>query len=307
MKPYILIFLLWGACWACSDNEDLTPSHNDRNMFDMQDFSSPEEMQLRRNFHEETSSYLIFNDSLYYRNLTTPQGSDPELVMLDMKYQISGTTDKTPIRYSLLKNMEDKELATKFLKEEILSWLSPAFYSYAFFMVDEFFSSVEEFDLDIFEYVWIEFPAEAYAGYNATLIAYNDFYSRNETERYSYKRKVLKTLVEKTHSQIKDSEYDDFYNVLSKYYKKRPEQKDEEGKGDYEESILELGYLTTYQSSWGISFWEKKYDLLAYVTEIYSLTQEEFDEKYDKEQYPLVHQKKNALVKIFERHGVRVY
>ena len=65
--------------------------------------------------------------------------------------------------------------------------------------------------------------------------------------------------------------------------------------------------MTTYQGSMYQDFWSKKYDLLAYVTEIYSLTEEEFDAKYDKEKYPIVHQKKEALVKIFERNGVRVY
>lgn len=307
MKQYILLFLLLGIGWSCSKEEDITPSDNDRNMFDMPDFSSPEEMQIRRDFYKETSSYLIFNDSLYYRNLTTPQGSDPECVILDLQYQISGTTDDAPIRYTLLQNMEDKTLAARFLQEEILSWLSPKFYSYTFFLVDEFFNSKQTFSWITWEYVWQEFPDEAYSGYNATLVAYNNFYSKNEAERYSYKREILKTIIEKNHTQIKESEYDEFFNVLSKYYNQRPEKKDEDGKGDYEETVWEVGYLTTYQSQWDKTFWTKKYDLLAYVTEIYSLTQEEFNAKYDKEKYPLVHQKKEALVKIFERNGVRVY
>lgn len=303
MRHYILFFFVLGACWACSDKEDLTPSNNDRNMFDMPDFSSPEEMQIRRDFYKETGSYLIFNDSLYYRNLNTPQGSDPECVILDLQYQISGITDDAPIRYTLLQNMEDKTSAARFLQEEILSWLSPKFYSYTFFLVDEFFNSKETFSWITWEYVWEEFPDEAYSGYNATLVAYSDFYSKDEAERYSYKREILKTIVEKNHTQIKESEYDDFYNVFPKFYTKRPEKKD----GDYEETVWEVGYLNTYLRDWAKDFWSKKYDLLAYVTEIYSLTEEEFDAKYDEEKYPIVHQKKEALVKIFERNGVRVY
>ncbi len=304
MKPYILLFLLLGACWSCSDKEDITPSGNDRNMFDMPDFSSPEEMQIRRDFYKETGSYLIFNDSLYYRDLTTPQGSEPECVILDLQYQISGTTDDSKISYSLLQNMEDKTSATRFLKEEILTWLSPAFYSYTFFMADDFVVSTQPY---WWSDMWVDTPTEAYAGYNATLIAYNDFYSKDETERYRYKRQVLRIMLEKNHTQIKESEYDDFYNVFPKFYAKRPEKKDDKGKGDYEETVWEVGYMTTYQGSMYQDFWSKKYDLLAYVTEIYSLTEEEFDAKYDKEKYPIVHQKKEALVKIFERNGVRVY
>lgn len=87
-------------------------------MFDMPDFSSEEEMKVRRDFYDATSCYLIFNDSLYYRNITTPSGSDPECVILDLKYQVKGTSEDALLRYTYLKDMKDKELAAKFAKEK---------------------------------------------------------------------------------------------------------------------------------------------------------------------------------------------
>ena len=69
MKHYILFLLLASTFWCCSNDEDVVPSNNDRNMFDMPDFSSEEEMKVRRDFYDATSCYLIFNDSLYYRIL----------------------------------------------------------------------------------------------------------------------------------------------------------------------------------------------------------------------------------------------
>ncbi len=93
MKHYILFLLLASTFWCCSNDEDVVPSNNDRNMFDMPDFSSEEEMKVRRDFYDATSCYLIFNDSLYYRNITTPSGSDPECVILDLKYQLKGTSE----------------------------------------------------------------------------------------------------------------------------------------------------------------------------------------------------------------------
>ena len=50
MKHYILLLLLASAFWYCSNDEDVVPSNNDRNMFDMPDFSSEEEMKVRRDF-----------------------------------------------------------------------------------------------------------------------------------------------------------------------------------------------------------------------------------------------------------------
>ena len=48
MKHYILFLLLASTFWCCSNDEDVVPSNNDRNMFDMPDFSSEEEMKVRR-------------------------------------------------------------------------------------------------------------------------------------------------------------------------------------------------------------------------------------------------------------------
>ena len=295
MKHYILLLLLASAFWYCSNDEDVVPSNNDRNMFDMPDFSSEEEMKVRRDFYDATSCYLIFNDSLYYGNITTPSGSDPECVILDLKYQVKGTSEDALLRYTYLKDMKDKELAAKFAKEKILPRLAPAFYPYTFFMVDQFYISKAS--------AWSsgydpEVEQSAYAGYNASLVAYKHFYDMDEAAQYAYSRSVIAILMTKNYTQVKDSEYNDFYQYSQEQYGIYP---------DYEDTPLEVGFLETFRYDWVRSFYDKKYDLLAYVMEVFALTKEEFDEKYDKELYPLVHQKKEALVKIFERLGVKVY
>ena len=50
MKHYILFLLLASTFWCCSNDEDVVPSNNDRNMFDMPDFSSEEEMKVLFDF-----------------------------------------------------------------------------------------------------------------------------------------------------------------------------------------------------------------------------------------------------------------
>ena len=70
----------------------------------------------------------------------------------------------------------------------------------------------------------------------------------------------------------------------------------------------------TPKPSWNWDFWMyiplfiitiKKEDLLGYILEIFSMTGQEFEEKYA--EYPLVLQKQKALVKILEKNGVSVY
>lgn len=143
-----------------------------------------------------------------------------------------------------------------------------------------------------------EVEQSAYAGYNASLVAYKHFYDMDEAAQYAYSRSVIAILMTKNYTQVKDSEYNDFYQYSQEQYGIYP---------DYEDTPLEVGFLETFRYDWVRSFYDKKYDLLAYVMEVFALTKEEFDEKYDKELYPLVHQKKEALVKIFERLGVKVY
>ena len=68
---YCTLILMCATLFGCSEREDETPSYVDRNMFNMPDYSSAEEMALREAFYEKTSCYLIFNDTLYDREVTT--------------------------------------------------------------------------------------------------------------------------------------------------------------------------------------------------------------------------------------------
>ena len=162
-------------------------------------------------------------------------------------------------------------------------------------MVDQFFVREESKWSDDYG---PEVERAAYTGYNATLVAYNNYYQMDEAARDAYKRAIMSIIMAKNHTQIADSEYDSFYQYSQDTYGKFP---------DYDDTPLEAGFLETFRYDWGRSFYSKKNDLLAYVMEIFKLTEEEFNEKYDKEKYPLVHLKKEALVKIFENLGVKVY
>lgn len=287
---YYSLLLMCAALSGCT-KEDESPSNVDRNMFNMPDYSSEEEMALRQSFLEATSCYLIFNDSLYNREVTTPSGTTVEPVILNLSYEVTGTQEHA-FRFTLLKDMAKKERAVTFLEDEVLPRINPIFYPYSFFLVDEFYMQ----EADSYGELSPEEARAAYTCYYTTLVACTGLDEMDETERYLHIRGIVEGIMVRRYTELDDSEYADFYQYSESLYGSYP---------DYDETVLEIGFLETFQGSWTMSFYERENDLLAYVQEIFALTEEEFDEKYA--DWPRVLEKKEALVKIFERNGVQVY
>ena len=140
MKNKYLCILVAIMLYACGASEDVTPSGLDQNMFSSSDFSSPEEMTIRQNFRDETGIYLIFNDSLCWREVKTPQGIYRRCEMLNLNYELSAMLSDT-FRYTLLDDIQVKQRMADFLKVEILPMLPKVMYPYSFFVVDEFYFS----------------------------------------------------------------------------------------------------------------------------------------------------------------------
>ena len=63
------------------------------------------------------------------------------------------------------------------------------------------------------------------------------------------------------------------------------------------------GFLWPVWSSQDPQNWTN--DISAYIWEMFAMTKEEFDEKWGA--YPLILERRDALVDIFERNNVRVY
>lgn len=288
---YCTLILMCATLFGCSEREDETPSYVDRNMFNMPDYSSAEEMALREAFYEKTSCYLIFNDTLYDREVTTPAGTALEPVVLDLTYEVTGRQEHV-FRYTLLKDIADKERAMVMLEDEVLPRIDTLFYPYSFFIVDEFFE--QEAD------TWGELSPEekrgGYTSYYATVVSYDGFDEMSGEERNKHIREIVEAIMVRRYTELDDSEFADFYQYSEALYGSYP---------SYNEFVMEIGFLETFLTSWTMSFYDRDVDLLAYVMEIFALTEEEFDEKYG--EWPLVMQKKEALVKIFERNGVQVY
>lgn len=283
------ILLLLGTCaYACS-NEDVNPSGEEQNMFASPDFSTEEEMAIRDNFFEKTGIYLIFNDSLCWREVETPSGIWKMCETLNLNYEFSNMSSNI-MQYKLSSDIANKEAMANLLADELLPLTPESMRPYAFFVVDSFsFAQGNDYN-DTGD---PELMA-AMACYNTTVVGMNGVLEMDEAEFYSYKQQFMRGILLKNYILLGENVYTDFYVYCADAYGINPGYTDAEK--------WAAGFLTSY---YGVSGYYKEYDIPNYIWEIYSMTEEEFDMKYA--DYPLVLQKKNTLVRIFEECGIAVY
>ena len=287
MKNKYLCILVAIMLYACGASEDVTPSGLEQNMFSSSDFSSPEEMTIRQNFRDETGIYLIFNDSLCWREVQTPQGIYRRCEMLNLNYELSAMLSDT-FRYTLLDDIQLKQRMADFLKVEILPMLPKVMYPYSFFVVDEFYFS-ENRGAGNLPFAL----TAAWACYQTTIVGTNGLFDLSATERYNYKRQLMRGILLRTYDLLDEKVYADFYAFCESMYGEYQ---------SYEEAPMELGFLDAYSM---FDWYQKEEDIKGYIYEIFSMTEEAFKEKYAA--WPIVLQKQEVLVEALEKNGVTVY
>lgn len=294
----ILLFLfvvVVGALFVeCSEDGELTPTFIDRDRYNVSDFSSQEEMEIRNRFYEETGCFLVFNDSLAKREAVTPAGIYIFVDTIDLNYAASSRTQHK-FDYTKLSTIEEKEAAADFLLNEVLTRMDTIYYPYSFFMVDSLIftrymvaGSMISYRDPIVMGSWV--------CYSTTIVACNGVFDMDAEERESYVREVQKGMVLGMYTQLDPLDYVEFYNYSADYY---------EDPYEYlvDENWEELGFIPNV---WVNQEWyTQANDVPTYIWEIFSMTKEEFDKKYG--QWSIVLNKRDAMVRILERHGIKVY
>lgn len=280
---------------GCSDDGELSPTHIDRNLYNVADFSSPEEMEVRNQFYEKTGCYIVFTDSLAKREAESPAGPYIFIDTIDLNYAASSRTGHV-FDYTLLPTFEERKAAADFLADEVLPRLDAAYWPYSFFMVDslKFTRRILDGQSNMLRPTVV---MGSWVCYSTTIVACNGLFEMDATEREAYVREVQKGLVLGMYTQLDSVEYADFYAFSEDYYSNfgiyDQEYEDEE----------ELGFL---RGVWANQYWYgQENDVASYIWEIFSMTREEFDEKYG--QWQIVLDKRDAMEKILEDHGIRVY
>lgn len=305
MKNRLLFLIITiGALIAgCSDDEkNLSPSNIDRDKYNVADFSSPEEMEIRNAFYEKIGSYIVFNDSLTKRVAESPAGTYVFVDTIDLNYAASYRTNHE-FYYTKLFTIDEKRAAADFLADEVLPRLPQEFYPYSFFVVDSLI--MNRYFLDVFSYgsmgSYIVDTMGSWVCYSTTVVACNGLFEMDAAGREAHIRQVQKGILINTYNTLLDSvDYVDFIAINDEY--RYVKQVYEEGE-TMQDWYLRHGFLFPVWSTQDPRIWSN--DVAAYIWEMYDMTKEEFDEKYG--QWEIILERRDALEKCLLRKNIRVY
>ena len=119
---------------ACGGEEDdTTPSYADVNGFAPADDDNSPTAQLRRDFYNQTGSYLLFKDTLITRT------SDGRSELLDITYFIMGSIDwqsDYEYTYEYIEDIEQQRKAAEYVQKYLISRLGKNT-PYSFFLVND--------------------------------------------------------------------------------------------------------------------------------------------------------------------------
>ena len=300
MKTNMLfLIIITGIFVGCSDDEGLVPSNIDRDRYNVADFSTQEEMDIRNSFYDKTGCYIVFNDSLAKREAITPAGVYTFVDTLDLNYAASYRTEHK-FYYTLLPTVDERRVAADFLANEVLPRLDTVFYPYAFFMVDSLRISRHMQDGSMIT-MKPEETMGSWVCYSVTVVAYGGF-GMDVEGRKAQIREIQKGILINTYDTKLDSlDYLDFLSIAEPY-RNIEETWWEEGETQ-EEWSFERGFLYGVWATQSYRLWNN--DVAAYIWEIFSMTKDEFDKKY--EEWPIILERRDAMVAILEKKNVSVY
>ena len=118
---YLVMALMTFPFSACSDDEDTTPSHVDYNKFAPADDDQSVEAKIRRDFKEQTNSYLIFNDTLSKERSGEDMYGNPvyKVETLDIDFSLVGFGTSYIYTYDYIKGDAEKQRAANFVASNL--------------------------------------------------------------------------------------------------------------------------------------------------------------------------------------------
>ena len=292
MKKYILGFVIAVCLWACSKEDWPSNDQLEVNFFAVPEGATGEEAELRRKFFDKTGVYLLFSDTLGCRNITTLSGETiVEWQVVDLMWNMNTNSFADSLGFFPYQVIGKKEAAAKFVQDELLTGLPELFYPYSILLTER---------LVLFENFYGTYvPGEVavYSRMQATAIALGDIATASDEEKETLKNEIMKAMIVNNLSLIKDSDLAVFYSYSTDYY--------DISSWNVPFPVESVGFLPTYASSWMVTFNTKSLDVLAYVEEIFNLSETKFRETYA--EYSVVIEKMEEMVKVLRKYGVNVY
>lgn len=294
MKRVLLFIGLIFLLISCGKEDWLTNISPEINFFAVGDEEVGEEADLRREFFDRTGVYVVFNDTLGTREKETV-GGDKVLHYEVIRWEwnmLTGSVADSFVCYPY-DELEEKKLALRFIEEEVLTSVPDLFYPYSILILDRFVWFKDYYG------IYFEAPVDlpAYAAMQVTALACGNLSSLSENEKEKLKNEMISEMICSKISKITDEDLAGFYSYSEDYY--------DVYSFNVPSPIQSVGFLDTYYYTWGVTFNSRNYDLLAYVEEVFELSESEFRDTYS--DYPVVLQKMEELVRVLNQYGVKVY
>lgn len=287
-KIFIFMVMALVVCSfsACSDDEDTTPSLLDVNKFAPAENDESVEAQLRRNFKEQTGSFLLFNDTLSKAKVGEDMYGKPvyKTELLDIEYSMLGFASDYTSTYDYLTNDAEKQKAANLVINKLAKKLGKMMpYSVILvnrinrWMNDGYGNMIPAED----DYDGIV-PNPPYVMGSRCVAISMDNGAAYDDETYfdSMLEDIVYVALTADESYLKE-----FYGAVENYSKLVSSWKDEIGYevGIDNEFARSLGFLNDY-SDYKFAK-NKEWETRQYLKKVMTESQEEFNEEYA--EYPI--------------------
>ena len=275
--------------YACDKENWLYNDLPERNFFEIPEDVTDEESVLRREFAKRNGVYLLFNDTLGYQDVMGVSGKKVrKYELLRLGYDMLSGSQSDTFVFDFYTTLGEKRAIAEFVEKEVLENVPVLFHPYSVLLVKD----MERID----EYEYSE-ELSMFSGMKATAIAFGDILGVSSEERLTLKNALIQEMITRKISSVPDIEFSVFYSYSQEYYGV--------SKSLVPTPIQSVGFLDNYYNDYWKAFNTKQYDLLAYLEEIFQLSETEFRDIYAT--YPIVIRKMEEMVKVLHKYGVNVY
>jgi len=134
---YIACIAIISGFASCANQEDISPSYADQNLFAPSDEDHSATADLRRDFYKETGAYLLFNDTLKKVKNGTDAYGNPiwNTETVDVEYPFIGDVSSYTYTYKYIRSIDQQKKVADLIKEKLAKRLGKAV-PYSFLIVD---------------------------------------------------------------------------------------------------------------------------------------------------------------------------
>ena len=245
---------------ACGGEEDdTTPSYADINGFAPADDDNSPTAQLRRDFYNQTGSYLLFKDTLITRT------SDGRSELLDITYFIMGSIDwqsDYDYTYEYIEDIEQQRKAAEYVQKYLISRLGKNT-PYSFFLVNDLH----------YDYYGRLRQRDKVLGLRSYVISMGGGEAYEDPETYF--GDMIVDIVKNSISRVPEAVMNQFYAFSKDYY-----GNDVEGSLTDQE-VWDLGMFYYIEDDWwGNYFYYQNTDLSLWLEAVLTMSPSEFEAEY---------------------------